>query len=293
MSILTKIAIVLLVVVSLAASVVFINMATVPRSYRRQLEAEQRRSEALAAGLRRSQLATNRMSYINAMNQANSLGRIGSLQTQVESLEDQITTLQQDKKDLAVEKNEHVAQVSQLAAALKTEQQQTEAVSSQLKDALSKKDELAKLNREYSQTNTKLAGQIERLEKQVQVRLEEIAQLEDRIGDLQKTIEDLRSNTTIIAGPDQAGPTDGTGELAAPEQKITGTVTSVKDGIASIDVGSASGITKGERFVIYREDSFVGYLDIAVVRATESAGHVVKAKLQPQIGDRVTNKLAR
>lgn len=293
MSILTKIAIVLLVVVSIAASVVFINMATVPRSFRRQLQSEQSRSEALAAGLRRAQLATNRMSYINAMNQANSLGRIASLQTQVEGLEDQISTLQQNNRDLAVEKNEHVAQVSQLAAALETEQQQTEAVSAQLQDALAKKDELAKLNREYSQTNTRLAGQIEKLEKQVQVRLEEIAQLEDRIVDLRETIEDLRANTTIVAGPGPDGQPDGTGELTATEQKITGTVTSVREGIASIDVGSASGITKGQRFVIYRADNFVSYLDIAVVRATESAGHVVKAKLQPKIGDRVTNKLAR
>ncbi|MFP4356066.1 MAG: hypothetical protein ACLFUJ_13165 [Phycisphaerae bacterium] len=291
MSILTKIAIVLLVIVSIAASVVFTAQATVQESYRSQFEQQKTKTLAMEAQARRAQIAAERQAHINAINQATSQGQIAQLRNQVQTVEARETDYQKQIQDLEVQRATAVAQVSDLNQSLGKEIEQRERIRQQLTGALEEKDRLAKLNLEYSQANTDLSGQIERLQKQVQVRLEEIAQLEEQMQDLRDRLEDAlsRGPTTVAGGTGQ----DTDGQFNGQEQKISGTITAVKNDIASIDAGSAAGVTKGMRFVIYRGENFVGYLNIEVVEASKSAGFVSGGELQAQIGDRVTNKLAR
>ena len=68
------------------------------------------------------------------------------------------------------------------------------------------------------------------------------------------------------------------------------TILAVKEGIASINAGSAKGIRSGMRLVVYRGAQFVGYLKIIEVEAQEAAGLMVDTAVQAQQGDKVTDE---
>ena len=71
---------------------------------------------------------------------------------------------------------------------------------------------------------------------------------------------------------------------------LHGTILAVKEGIASINVGSAKGIRPGMRLVVYRGNRFVGYLKIVEVEAKEAAGLMVDTVLDVRPGDKLTSE---
>jgi hypothetical protein len=81
------------------------------------------------------------------------------------------------------------------------------------------------------------------------------------------------------------------GAVAAAGPKVEGSITAVKGNLASLNIGEASGVKKGMRFIIYRGPDFVANLDIAHVDAASSAGVVVDAQREVKQGDKATTKI--
>lgn len=73
--------------------------------------------------------------------------------------------------------------------------------------------------------------------------------------------------------------------------QITGTVVAVADGIASINIGSANGVKKNMRFIIYRGNQYVGRIKIESVRVDQAAGIVLDSNRTPIEGDRIVNRI--
>ena len=75
---------------------------------------------------------------------------------------------------------------------------------------------------------------------------------------------------------------------------MSGTVTGVRGELASINIGSAKGVTNGMELMIFRGGDFVAYLQVQDVQASSAAGIVVKKRLDPIVGDKVeTAKVER
>ena len=60
--------------------------------------------------------------------------------------------------------------------------------------------------------------------------------------------------------------------------------------MASINIGSAKGIKKGMRLIVFREDNFVAHLQIELVDLNNAAGVIVNKRLEPRKTDKVKTR---
>lgn len=80
---------------------------------------------------------------------------------------------------------------------------------------------------------------------------------------------------------------------AAP---IRGEVLQVKDGLASISVGSADGVAAGMTFLVYRpargsaKPQYLGTVRVTRVEANQSAGEIVQSEGDLRVGDSVRDE---
>lgn len=74
---------------------------------------------------------------------------------------------------------------------------------------------------------------------------------------------------------------------------LRGSITRVDldGGRAAVDVGSANGLAKDAKLIIYRHDLFVGYLKVVDIAPREAAGVILDMHVAPTRGDRVTSML--
>lgn len=98
---------------------------------------------------------------------------------------------------------------------------------------------------------------------------------EEKIAVLEQEVAELKNPTT----------TESTDVTNVPE--LSGTILAVREGVASINVGSARGVTRDMKLVIHRGGKFVAYLRITNVSAQEAAGIIIESKLPAARGDKV------
>jgi hypothetical protein len=91
---------------------------------------------------------------------------------------------------------------------------------------------------------------------------------------------------------DNSSGTDDTPQKPLSLQgRITGEIVRIDGSTLVLDIGSAHGVTKGLRLIVYRDDQFIGYLFIESVSDEQSAG-LLKTRIQePRIGDKVIDRL--
>jgi myosin heavy subunit len=288
LSILTKIAIVVMVVLSLLITVVLVNMATVQPNWKQAYLQETKKSKQAQATARNQAIALDK--WIQAQ-QAETLAMQAetlSKQEKIDALQSQLNEKQQAIASLKATEDEIRGENINLSAAIKSAHELRDQIAGKLDTALTDKEDLAtKLTNIQEQLASK-ETQVERLTQLNKIRLERIAEMEDRIAALNEEITDLRRGTGGVAAADGAAAAAGvTGE------KVLGEITAMEDGVASVNIGQAKGVTKGMRLIIYRGGDFVGYLDVSNVSTTQAAGLITYQELDPKVGDNVTNKLAR
>lgn len=276
MNILTKICVVVLVVLVLFASVTVIKVASVPQNWRYYYELEKDKAALHAQGARVQKLLTSRQA-----------AEIKDLRGRADQL----------AIDLANEKKARVPTPEELRTrelAAKLDAQNTRLTELQLnvqamsernvtlQDQLDKSRELiARLqdqNRRTTAELTQIRGKFEREQGLVRALQRQLQDRDERILELEKQVVG-----GVVAGkgaPTAAG-------------KITGAITAVESELASINIGSAQGVTRGLKLYIYRDASFVGYLLVDDVDEGEAAGTVVEKQLDPMVGDKVTNDLLK
>ena len=282
MNILTKISIVVLVVLSLFVSAVFITQASVVPNYAAMYRAADLRASANATEAANQHVLSQRLQQ----DLERVTGELGKAQADAKKgAQDAETNILALDSQLQAAKRDNVAQEGTLAKLVVTvgsQNDRLQANAAELTAARKANDQLAEENRRVTQQFQETSAQLERGNRQTEYYQEQIA-------DLQKQIEEIRRTRGVspVAG---AGGTAV--HVAGPgEETYTGSVTSVKDDLAGINIGSSNGVKKGDKLTVYRGGKFIAYLLIEQVDANNAAGIISDRQAEVAQGDKVTNKL--
>lgn len=282
MNILTKICVVLLMLTSLVASVVFIDYTRRTSDFRTYYKNERiaRKEWGEQYSELKKQLDRTTARYIDLRESTDD--SISTRDDKIELKNDTIQSLKIDigKKD--ADNKRMSANLIQLQTQLQGEGEEKDSLNSEVKAKITK---------------------IGFYETQVAAKTTEIGKLTEEIKTLKKSLRvsqmQKHNQTALLTAQRKeierliplipASAKKGDKPVAGPA--ITGHIRAVSEGIASINVGSANGVKKGMEFVIYRGGKFVGKLKIEEVRADEAGGLIRLGKLKPLPGDRVDNRM--
>ena len=282
MSILTKIFVVLQVVLVLLACPVFITQATVAPNYRDLWEKEKDRSKMYAQSAQHAGLAMNmlREQLTRAENKAN------DAEAQRSKRESELLA---DKAEVQTAYAGLEAIIKRMTAEMQGQQAIVQDFSRRYdlltKQGRTQRDKINELIESNNRMNSMLKDEqtkVERIGKIAKVYSEKIVELQDKI-------EELNIELVRYKRGDKAPMPGGKDDRIPDTPPIEGTILAVDGAIASINVGSARGVRRGMRLVIYRGSNYVGRLHIVEVNARSAAGSVVDSPLQPQIGDKVVS----
>ncbi len=279
MNILTKICAVVLLILVLVASVVFINMATVPQNWRMNYEREMMRAQLNEQAVRTQKLLTNRQAEeINALKSDK-----GTLLTQIAKLEqDKVPNPEGILVRQLTEQNQALStSLAKLQLDVDAAGKRNELLAKQLDDGRVK---TASLQEQIGRNITELTQEVGKRERAERV----VRALERQLQDRDERIAELEKQAVGGAAAGAAGAI-----AAVPQGQVTATITAVRGDHASINVGVAQGVARGQKLYIYRNASFVGYLRIDEADEAQAAGTIVDKQLDPAIGDKVTNDLLK
>ncbi len=279
MSTLTKICVVVLVALVLFASGPFIQQAVTGPNWKQACQEQKQRAEVAEASSRKNML--NAQTYQRLYEDAQ--GKIG---TKGQEYLIQIAGKDVEISRLTGQLADRAGEVRKLAAFNEAFEQDLKAQIALNKDILaqleSKRVENTKLSDQLRQAqHTIKEDQTNReiLSRSVKVLQEQIVQKDTQIAEL---------TDQLAAGGVKVGPAM---PVVAKVAKIDGTITAVKNDLASLNIGSASGVEKDMEFIIYRGENFVAHLQIADVGVADSTGIILDRKQEPKVGDKATTKL--
>jgi predicted Holliday junction resolvase-like endonuclease len=279
LNILTKICVVVLLILVLIASVVFINMATVPVNYRELYEKSQTQAALATQSARTSELVAKRQdqeiqSLIREKNDLNST--IADMRKKL--VPDPVET---QSKELMAKLQEAETHLAKLSADFEAAGKRNDLLAKQLEDARTEIIKHQKQIAEQIGKITEVSGELQRSERVVRA-------LEQQLRDRDEKIKDIETQLATRGGAGESGAVQ-----AAPQGQVTGTITAVRGEHASINVGAAQGVARGQKYYIYRNANFVGYLVIDETDEGEAAGTIIDKQLDPVIGDKITNDLKK
>lgn len=281
MNILTKICVVFLVVTSIVAAVVFINLATVSPNWRDYYTREKDAYNILAANNRSHQTVNARLEKAREdLREALADQKIRA-QSDIAALRDEkdqfSITIADLKRQLAMKANITPESGETMREYLYKQQQA-------LKDAWGQESKaMLKLVAVESQflaeqaKNKRLENSLRVIKEQAQSQTTMIIKLNNRISQLEM-LEDKKPDRRV--------------SVPVPTTIITGTVTEVNSNLVGINVGTAQGLKVGMQLIVSRGDQFVGHLKIEEIRVNEAAGIIVNRRLAPLQGDKVASKLS-
>jgi chromosome segregation ATPase len=261
----------------LFSSVLFISLTVTTGNYKSLYEGEKTRSQVAEAGENNYKLAAD--SYRTLFNNQVSLRT-------AESAAHQAAMVDKDKQvseaKLTVKQNSDLLndlniKVGSLNQNLIAAQKQNTIVSQTLDRERQDKDKLAA---QFLEQTARLNSMMN--DNDIQAR--EITALKEGKAQVEQDYKEMMR---------QAESSGGLPKTTAPQAavKIDGSVTAVNGGVAQINLGSTSGVKKGMKFFVYRNDNFVAYLQIEEVDAGRAAGVITDAKRDVRQGDKVSTSL--
>ncbi len=284
MSVLTKVFVVLLVLLSVALSMFVVAAFAQQENWKGA--ASEWKAAALAEQAKARSIAANA-----ALESQNYLNRQTTDLQEIRRLNDELT---QRERELAKAESDFAAARNQLTV----EQGTVNSTADHLKlleTARSHDAEfIAKLSRrnsELERLNVDLNDRVKELTSSVAMAMSQIRALREQIAsstDQVAGVTQIPGGTGIV----QAGiPSVAPAARPAVTSPIRAEITDVKDGLASISVGSADGVVEGMTFLVYRPASgggkptYLGTLRVTRVEANAAAGTVDANGGMIQTGD--------
>ena len=274
MSLLTKTLVVLVTFLSILLVALVVPYVAQTENLRDGLnQAERAEREAqIAAELARTEanLVANRTA-----------DELAALRADKTELQDQLSTIEKEKVNLAKENRDLASQNSQLTAAVTT-QSTTVDVSTQLlkstqadlQEATSDRSELKTQTIQLADTVNEKQSQIESLERQVRRIRETTNALMQRNEQLAARLEQVPAEFFAAAETGEAM----SGEVV-PEQPIMGEVSDIADAagemLVEVNVGSEDRVQPNMRFLVHRGSQYLGTLIIDKVDRSNAVGRVV------------------
>ncbi|MCD4825979.1 MAG: hypothetical protein K8S55_15415 [Phycisphaerae bacterium] len=283
MNILTKICVVLLVVASLTASVVFISLATVAPNWYAEYKREEANSAILEAQRQMHEETASRLVKENNDLRLSSTKRENALASKISELTNENSNKEIKNTKLGNDINRISSQITALRGNLAAAVAANKEQDTKLHKAWLRENKLMGQIIELGSSLKKTQADLERRTKSLAVVKEQSQRLKELLVEANKTIAKLEKG----GGTEEAA-TDGT---PLPDHRVAGTITAIRNNLASINVGSAHGLKTGMKLIVYRGDQFVGRLKIEQVHVNEAAGVIVDKVLAPQQGDKVTSHL--
>lgn len=278
MSTLTKILVVVFVVLAIFASTVFIRQAVERENWRSYYQQQVTQNQILQANLSAEQnrVKAAQTALVDLRKQGST--DMTALRQQLEGALDRERVSQQELRRLEGE-------IAGLTLALN----QATGVQEQLTQLNQQQQtQLVEGNRRIAQ----LAEQLSRLEQTAAEQRSAVEQLTRQTRYLQETLaEEQQRSQQLEQLAGGAAPASGGQQPVSPATSATiqGQIAAVRDGLAQINVGSASGVRQGMQFIIYRNDQYVADLQVESVMPDSASGVLVNQRQAPQQGDVAVN----
>ncbi len=286
MSTLTKVFVVLLVVFSIAFTVMTVSIVAQSTDWRdTALKYEEH-----------AKIADTNLGNLIAANAAELATAHDALRSQLDRIADLEAQLHQARNE--------VGQVQGELARAASERSSSEAINrgllAQLDACAAGRDgyhgqveKLEARNIELERKNIDLNDRVNEYTAQIVVMLEQKRQLEQQVNIVRTENEKLTRQSRRLSRGMPLEDAMGTGKVTAvspvAETAIRGHVVEVAGNIVTISVGAADGVEKDMIFVIHRDDQYVGDLKIDLVDPNESAGRLESSTVSPRSGDLVTD----
>lgn len=286
MTVLTKIFVVLTAVFSIALSALFVASAVQWDNYKGKYQSMQQERDAALAD--RQHTATTAQVAL-AQKQA-------AVQDAQRALADAQARIQSLSDDLARAKRE-LSENQNRALALESGRAKLEEIlrvnTAELSALQKQNDELLGQNMDLQTRNAQLNTRTLELTTNVSILTDEIRNMQEKLYACERLVSNLRSGTSqpeaaAANAPETPAPNVSVGGPTVAGD-ITGEVSNVNGAYATINVGSASGVVRGMRFMVHRNGTYLGDLVVDRVRPQESGGKLTTlVQGEVQSGDQVS-----
>jgi predicted nucleic acid-binding Zn-ribbon protein len=295
-SVLTKVFVVLLTLLSIALSMLVVAAFSQQQNYKASMEDWHR--TALDAQAKERTLAANaaidRQRALEMHQQ--DLARISELQARLEA---NGTKLTEAERTVAESRNQLSVEQGQASAAL----DHNKLLQATLNSEKEFSARLARRNSELERGNIDLTDRVKELTVNVEMARTQVRALQQQIAAMEQTgapaVAGLTPGGQVPGGPGivEAGvPSAREPAVPAVAAPIRGEVRQIQGNLASISVGSADGVSPGMTFLVYRRAArgtkpmYLGTLRITRVEANESAGEIIQAEGDMRVGDVVRDE---
>jgi predicted RNase H-like nuclease (RuvC/YqgF family) len=218
------------------------------------------------------------------------------LDTQINNLKNELTTLQNEQKNAERQRSELEQKVTSMAAvvetASQTAKQQTELFEKAQNELKSVKEEQIKEQEELQQTSDKLIEKmsiIETLEKDKKRLTEQLMDSQKRLDGLlvpggkeTSLVQPVTPESTKVKQTSPKQPAAPVSDIAL-QAKVT--EVDKKNSLASISIGSTDGVSEGMKFHVVRGEAFVCDIKITHVEPEQSVGSLELVTEAPVVGD--------
>lgn len=292
MSVLTKVLVTLLTFLSIALSMLVVSAFAQQQNWKASAE-EWQAAAAAAQAKERTVSANAALEKQRALDQhLADAATINKLNGELAAKEGKVTELERAVADAQSKLTIEQGQVSSTA----DQSKMVLAAFNQEKEFSAK---LAKRNSELERGNIDLTDRVKELTTNIEMAKAQVRALQQQIASmdgvgvggsgsgLAQAMQIPSGAQSVESGvPSVQAPAGG--GLAVP---IRGEVTTVKDDLASISVGSADGVAPGMTFLIYRRPGaggkpmYLGTLRITRVSANEAAGQIEQSEGDIRAGD--------
>ncbi|MCC7192453.1 MAG: hypothetical protein IT444_06675 [Phycisphaeraceae bacterium] len=285
MSVLTKVFVVLVTVLSILLVALFVPFVAKTENYKEQV----RLAKTEAEGAR--QTAAQRQTEINTMQnkQTEAYVQLQSAKAlvdqQVLALNDRLAQSEKEGLEAKADLVKREADLTQLSAAAKLSTQLQEAMEAELRDRRTAMVSQQTRMIELQDRIEEITSQLQAAERQRKRDAERLVDLETQLAETTKRL--AQGGSAVAANT--AGPT----APATFESSVTinGSVTKVDkvegDSFAQINVGSAGGVEENMRFLVHRGDVYLGTLVITAVDTNAASGRMTLSTGDIQAGDKV------
>lgn len=290
MSVLTKVFVVLVNVLSVALVALVIAYVANSQNYRQAFEEERgkRTAAETLAQLARGELAQERQKWEAQLNRA--LADLSDKSAQLKTMEEQTAAMRMELASVRRQAAQLSAEVSRLSTALKQNQ---EILDVTLKELNRRREEALKQEArlvELADRNNELQNQVDAYNRQVRRLNEQIAALESEKKQLEnwwlRVPADERERITGAAGLAQA-----TQAFEAPPPGVRGKIVKLEklgdQTLVQVDVGAADRVAPNMKFIIHRGDRFLGNLIILTVSERAAVGRLELPQGEIAVGDTV------
>lgn len=291
MSTLTKVFTVLLVLLSIAFTVMTISVVAKTNDWRDTALKYEMNARIADTNLR-NEIAAGAAIEATLRDAVRShVAHVGELETQMQANNAELAKVRTDLARVEAEKSSAEAMNRGLLAQLESARSGEGEVRKQLADVEKRNIELERRNIDLNDRVNEQTAQIAVLDEQKRQFEQQLNILRDEAG---KLSNQARRGMSGLSTESPAGTAMSkvTALTPAEQSGIRGSVIEVQDNLVTISNGSADGVKKDMEFVVSRDNQYVGKLKISHTEPTRSAGRMIQTSLAPRSGDQVMDAMA-